>query len=96
MYCRSTLIFVVPFLCVLQTQQHKFVNWQCDMEWRGEDFTAAVTLGNPDVLVGSGRIYLFVMPRNGGSFFVAPSAVYEIGVRHGENVMVVLFAIKRL
>uniref|UniRef100_G3NGL4 Translocase of outer mitochondrial membrane 40 homolog (yeast) n=1 Tax=Gasterosteus aculeatus aculeatus TaxID=481459 RepID=G3NGL4_GASAC len=38
----------------IQTQQHKFVNWQCDMEWRGEDFTAAVTLGNPDVLVGSG------------------------------------------
>ncbi|XP_068592557.1 mitochondrial import receptor subunit TOM40 homolog [Cebidichthys violaceus] len=38
----------------IQTQQHKFVNWQCDMEWRGEDFTSAVTLGNPDVTVGSG------------------------------------------
>lgn len=38
----------------IQTQQQKFVNWQCDMEYRGEDFTAAVTLGNPDVLVGSG------------------------------------------
>lgn len=38
----------------IQTQQHKFVNWQCDMEYRGEDFTSAVTLGNPDVLVGSG------------------------------------------
>ncbi|XP_034089896.1 mitochondrial import receptor subunit TOM40 homolog [Gymnodraco acuticeps] len=38
----------------IQTQQHKFVNWQCDMEWRGENFTSAVTLGNPDVLVGSG------------------------------------------
>uniref|UniRef100_A0AAQ6AHJ4 Translocase of outer mitochondrial membrane 40 homolog (yeast) n=1 Tax=Amphiprion ocellaris TaxID=80972 RepID=A0AAQ6AHJ4_AMPOC len=37
-----------------ETQQHKFVNWQCDMEYRGEDFTSAVTLGNPDVLVGSG------------------------------------------
>lgn len=30
------------------------MNWQCDMEYRGEDFTSAVTLGNPDVLVGSG------------------------------------------
>ena len=39
-----------------QTQQHKFVNWQCDMEYRGDDFTSAVTLGNPDVLLGSGRI----------------------------------------
>ncbi|RXN10222.1 putative ATP-dependent RNA helicase ddx6 [Labeo rohita] len=40
----------------MQTQQHKFVNWQCDAEYRGEDFTAAVTLGNPDVLVGSGSL----------------------------------------
>ena len=30
------------------------MNWQCDMEYRGQDFTSAVTLGNPDVLVGSG------------------------------------------
>lgn len=45
--------------CVLQTQQHKFVNWQCDMECRGDDFTAAVTLGNPDVLVGSG-MFIFL------------------------------------
>ncbi|KAG7219424.1 hypothetical protein INR49_009258 [Caranx melampygus] len=34
-----------------QTQQNKFVNWQGDAEFRGEDFTATVTLGNPDVLV---------------------------------------------
>ena len=31
------------------------VNWQVDGEYRGSDFTAAVTLGNPDVLVGSGK-----------------------------------------
>ncbi|MBN3284902.1 TOM40 protein, partial [Polyodon spathula] len=37
-----------------QTQQSKFVNWQVDGEYRGEDFTAAVTLGNPDIIVGSG------------------------------------------
>uniref|UniRef100_G1QB22 Translocase of outer mitochondrial membrane 40 n=1 Tax=Myotis lucifugus TaxID=59463 RepID=G1QB22_MYOLU len=40
----------------IQTQQSKFVNWQVDGEYRGSDFTAAVTLGNPDVLVGSRRI----------------------------------------
>ncbi|KAM6427845.1 mitochondrial import receptor subunit TOM40 homolog isoform 1-T1 [Liasis olivaceus] len=39
---------------VFQTQQAKFVNWQVDSEYRGTDFTAAVTLGNPDILVGSG------------------------------------------
>lgn len=50
-------VFYIFFLFIyFQTQQHKFVNWQCDMEYRGEDFTSAVTLGNPDVLVGSGMI----------------------------------------
>ncbi|XP_012707031.3 mitochondrial import receptor subunit TOM40 homolog [Fundulus heteroclitus] len=39
-----------------QTQQQKFVNWQGDAEFRGEDFTAMVTFGNPDVLAGSGII----------------------------------------
>lgn len=49
----------VSYCCIFQTQQNKFVNWQGDAEMRGEDFTATVTLGNPDVLVGSGR-FLFV------------------------------------
>ncbi|XP_026156952.1 mitochondrial import receptor subunit TOM40B [Mastacembelus armatus] len=39
-----------------QTQQQKFVNWQGDAEFRGEDFTATITLGNPDVLAGSGVV----------------------------------------
>lgn len=39
-----------------QTQQSKFVNWQLDAEFRGSDFTAALTLGNPDVLMGSGIV----------------------------------------
>lgn len=47
------------FLHLFQTQQHKFVNWQCDLEYRGKDFTTAVTLGNPDVVVGSGTAFLF-------------------------------------
>lgn len=46
-------------LHVSQTQQHKFVNWQCDFEYRGVDFTTAVTLGNPDVVIGSGISFLF-------------------------------------
>ncbi|KAI4876205.1 hypothetical protein NFI96_017946 [Prochilodus magdalenae] len=39
-----------------QTQQQKFVNWQGDAEFRGEDFTATVTFGNPDVVMGSGIV----------------------------------------
>ncbi|EPY77530.1 hypothetical protein CB1_001244022 [Camelus ferus] len=38
----------------IQTKQLKFVNWQVDREYQGSDFMAAVTLGNPDILVGSG------------------------------------------
>ncbi|XP_029022307.2 mitochondrial import receptor subunit TOM40B [Betta splendens] len=39
-----------------QTQQQKFVNWQADAEFKGDDFTATITLGNPDVLSGSGIV----------------------------------------
>lgn len=52
-------LFSIHSIHLLQTQQHKFVNWQCDLEYRGEDFTTAVTLGNPDVVVGSGTAFLF-------------------------------------
>uniref|UniRef100_A0A3P9HBM9 Translocase of outer mitochondrial membrane 40 homolog (yeast) n=1 Tax=Oryzias latipes TaxID=8090 RepID=A0A3P9HBM9_ORYLA len=49
----------------IQTQQQKFVNWQCDMEYRGKDFTTAVTLGNPDVLVGSGDNFVATLTVGG-------------------------------
>ncbi|KAF3840831.1 hypothetical protein F7725_006693 [Dissostichus mawsoni] len=35
---------------VFQTQQSQFVTWQFETEYRGNDFTAAVTVANPDVL----------------------------------------------
>ncbi|XP_067425698.1 mitochondrial import receptor subunit TOM40B isoform X1 [Emydura macquarii macquarii] len=35
---------------VFQTQQARFVTWQFDGELRGDDCTATLTLGNPDVL----------------------------------------------
>ena len=53
------------FWCFLaQTQQSKFVNWQMDAEYRGADFTAALTLGNPDVLMGSGELGRGKKPQN--------------------------------
>ncbi|XP_039578143.1 mitochondrial import receptor subunit TOM40B isoform X5 [Passer montanus] len=36
-----------------ETHQAKFVTWQFDGEYRGEDCTATLTLGNPDLLGGS-------------------------------------------
>ncbi|XP_072302257.1 mitochondrial import receptor subunit TOM40B [Eucyclogobius newberryi] len=35
---------------VFQTQQSQFVTWQFETEYRGNDFTAAVTVANPDIL----------------------------------------------
>ncbi|KAM9242411.1 mitochondrial import receptor subunit TOM40B isoform 1-T1 [Dugong dugon] len=35
---------------VFQTQQAKFLTWQFDGEYRGDDYTATLTLGNPDLI----------------------------------------------
>ncbi|KAM6434783.1 mitochondrial import receptor subunit TOM40B isoform 2-T2 [Liasis olivaceus] len=35
---------------VFQTQQAKFTTWQFDTEYRGDDYTATLTLGNPDLI----------------------------------------------
>lgn len=37
-----------------QTQQAKFLTWQFDGEYRGDDYTATLTLGNPDLIGESG------------------------------------------
>lgn len=38
-----------------QTQQAKFLTWQFDGEYRGDDYTATLTLGNPDLIGQSGK-----------------------------------------
>ncbi|KAM6986687.1 mitochondrial import receptor subunit TOM40 homolog [Aplochiton taeniatus] len=60
-----------------QTQQQKFVNWQGDAEFRGEDFTAAVTMGNPDVLVGSGIIVAHYLQSMTSSLALGGELVYH-------------------
>lgn len=66
-------MFIPKHLSRLQTQQQKFVNWQGDAELRGEDFTATVTVGNPDVLVGSGGSSVMdAAPLQGPFPFVQP------------------------
>lgn len=58
-------------LLARQTQQQKFVNWQGDAEFRGKDFTAAVTFGNPDVLVGSGKTLKYIQEAIFHSFLLS-------------------------
>lgn len=43
------------FFSPLQTQQAKFLTWQFDGEYRGDDYTATLTLGNPDLIGESGE-----------------------------------------
>lgn len=73
----------------IQTQQHKFVNWQCDMEYRGADFTTAVTLGNPDILVGSGLLVTHYLQSITPSLALGGELVYHR--RPGEEGTVTSF-----
>ncbi|XP_036393834.1 mitochondrial import receptor subunit TOM40 homolog [Megalops cyprinoides] len=66
-----------------QTQQHKFVNWQCDAEYRGQDFTATLTLGNPDILVGSGIVVAHYLQSITPSLALGGELVYHC--RPGEE-----------
>ncbi|XP_012685002.1 mitochondrial import receptor subunit TOM40B isoform X2 [Clupea harengus] len=73
-----------------QTQQQKFVNWQGDAEFRGKDFTAAMTFGNPDVLVGSGIIVTHYLQSITPSLALGGEMVYHR--RPGEEGTVVSLA----
>ncbi|CAL9690757.1 unnamed protein product [Knipowitschia caucasica] len=70
-----------------QTQQNKFVNWQGDAEYRGDDFTATVTLGNPDVLLGSGLVVAHYLQSVTPSLALGGELVYHR--RPGEEGSVV-------
>uniref|UniRef100_A0A673JJI1 Mitochondrial import receptor subunit TOM40 homolog n=1 Tax=Sinocyclocheilus rhinocerous TaxID=307959 RepID=A0A673JJI1_9TELE len=73
----------------MQTQQHKFVNWQCDAEYRGDDFTAAVTIGNPDVLAGSGILVAHYLQSLSPALVLGGELVYHR--RPGEEGTVTSF-----
>ncbi|KAA0703285.1 Mitochondrial import receptor subunit TOM40 -like protein [Triplophysa tibetana] len=73
----------------MQTQQHKFVNWQCDAEYRADNFTAAITLGNPDVLVGSGILVAHYLQSLTPSLVLGGELVYH--KRPGEEGTVTSF-----
>ncbi|XP_061771013.1 mitochondrial import receptor subunit TOM40 homolog [Nerophis ophidion] len=73
----------------IQTQQQKFVNWQCDLEYRGADFTSAVTLGNPDILVGSGIVVAHYLQSITPSLALGGELVYHR--RPGEEGTVTSF-----
>lgn len=44
---------VLASQCFLQTQQAKWVGYQGTLDYHGTDFTASLTLANPDPIAGS-------------------------------------------
>ncbi|KAM4724909.1 mitochondrial import receptor subunit TOM40B isoform 1-T2 [Anableps anableps] len=60
-----------------QTQHQKFVTWQGDAEFRGEDFTAALTFANPDVLAGSGIIITHYLQSITAALALGGELVYQ-------------------
>ncbi|XP_062866864.1 mitochondrial import receptor subunit TOM40B [Trichomycterus rosablanca] len=75
---------------VFQTQQQKFVNWQADAEFKGDDFTAALALGNPDVVAGSGIVVAHYLQSITPSLALGGELVYHR--RPGEEVTVMSLA----
>ena len=43
-------------LVILQIQNNKFMATQLTTDYKGQDFTASVTLGNPDLVNESGEV----------------------------------------
>ncbi|XP_032388758.1 mitochondrial import receptor subunit TOM40B isoform X3 [Etheostoma spectabile] len=69
---------------VFQTQQSQFVTWQFETEYRGNDFTAAVTVANPDVLRESGPNWVATLNAGKGgahaSYYHRANKQIQIGV----------------
>lgn len=51
---RATSYFIYFPSSLFQTVQSQYVTWQFETEYRGSDFTAAVTMANPDIFRESG------------------------------------------
>ncbi|XP_039633015.1 mitochondrial import receptor subunit TOM40B isoform X2 [Perca fluviatilis] len=69
---------------VFQTQQSQFVTWQFETEYRGNDFTAAVTVANPDVLRESGPNWVATLNAGKGgahaSYYHRANKQIQVGV----------------
>ncbi|XP_039369397.1 mitochondrial import receptor subunit TOM40B isoform X3 [Mauremys reevesii] len=74
---------------VFQTQQARFVTWQFDGELRGDDYTATLTLGNPDVLSQSALKWVATLNIGYGgahaSYYHRASEQVQVGVELEAN-----------
>uniref|UniRef100_A0A3Q2E470 Translocase of outer mitochondrial membrane 40 like n=1 Tax=Cyprinodon variegatus TaxID=28743 RepID=A0A3Q2E470_CYPVA len=64
---------------VFQSQQSQFVTWQFETEYRGSDFTAAVTVANPDILRESVILVAHFLQSVSSSLVLGGELVYHRG-----------------
>ncbi|XP_069460780.1 mitochondrial import receptor subunit TOM40B isoform X2 [Ambystoma mexicanum] len=74
---------------VFQTQQSKFLTWQFDSEYRGDDCTATLTLGNPDVINESAQKWVATLNVGYGgahaSYYHKANEQIQVGVEFEAN-----------
>ncbi|XP_030320918.1 mitochondrial import receptor subunit TOM40B isoform X3 [Calypte anna] len=74
---------------VFQTHQAKFVTWQFDGEYRGDDCTATLTLGNPDLLGESAQKWVATLNVGYGgahaSYYHRANEQVQVGVELEAN-----------
>jgi len=65
--------------CIVQTQQKELAMLQMDADYRGEECTAALTLGNIDILSGSGIIVNHYLQRLTPNLILGAECFYQYG-----------------
>ncbi|CAN0397387.1 unnamed protein product, partial [Lampetra planeri] len=91
--CSHRLSEHIRTKAVFQTQQDRFVNWQLDTEYRGDDFTATLTLGHPNLPNTSGvAVAHFLQSVWGGAGAgrgarAAPARRHPRGHPHGRGAL---------
>ncbi|XP_029436249.1 mitochondrial import receptor subunit TOM40B isoform X2 [Rhinatrema bivittatum] len=75
---------------VFQTQHSKFLTWQFDGEYRGNDSTATLTLGNPDLINESVIVVAHFLQSITGNLVLGGEMVYHR--RPGEEGAIVTLA----
>ncbi|XP_059574783.1 mitochondrial import receptor subunit TOM40B isoform X2 [Alligator mississippiensis] len=74
---------------IFQTQQSKFMTWQFDGEYRGDDCTATLTLGNPDVISESAPKWVATLNIGCGgahaSYYHKANEQVQVGVEFEAN-----------
>lgn len=64
---------------VTQIQNSKWVATQLTADWRSDDFTASVTMGNPDLLNGSGVIVSQYLQNVSSNLALGAELLYQFG-----------------